>query len=88
MFRCLPQIQIGCQTDHLKCSDLKRAPNVHERFPVASEMIQVWNLWGGLIYIIAPPKTQVDGLEVTVQTAVTAPYYKYGESGGAICGVC
>ena len=42
-------------------------------------MMQVWNLWGGLIYLLAPPKTQVEGLEVTVQMAVPAPYYKSGE---------
>ncbi|XP_076591202.1 TRPM8 channel-associated factor homolog [Chaetodon auriga] len=72
------KIQIGCQTDHLNAAELKRAPCVHERFPVTSEMIQVWNLWGGLIYLVAPPKTQVEGAEVTVQMAVPAPYYKSG----------
>ncbi|XP_069003625.1 TRPM8 channel-associated factor homolog [Embiotoca jacksoni] len=72
------KIQIGCQTDHLKATELKRAPCVHERFPVTSEMMQVWNLWGGLIYLVAPPKTQVEGVEATVQMAVPAPYYKSG----------
>ena len=41
--------------------------------------MQVWNLWGGLIYLVAPPNTQVADLEVTVQMAVPAPYYKSGE---------
>lgn len=72
------QIQIGCQTDRLKSDVLKRAPCVHERFPVNSEMLQVWNLWGGLIYLVAPAKTKEEGLEVTVQIAVPAPYYKSG----------
>ncbi|XP_063350233.1 TRPM8 channel-associated factor homolog [Pelmatolapia mariae] len=73
------KIQIGCQTDSLHKNDvLKRPPSVHERFPVTSEMIQVWNLWGGLIYLVAPPKTQVKGLEITAQMAVLAPYYKSG----------
>lgn len=75
----LLQIQIGCQTDRLKASELKRAPCVHQRFPVTSEMMQVCNLWGGLIYVIAPGKTKVDGLEVVVQIAVPAPYYKSGK---------
>uniref|UniRef100_A0A3B4FBB8 TRPM8 channel-associated factor homolog n=1 Tax=Pundamilia nyererei TaxID=303518 RepID=A0A3B4FBB8_9CICH len=75
------KIQIGCQTDSLHHNDeLKRPPSVHERFPVTAQMIQVWNLWGGLIYLVAPPKTQVKGLEVIVQMAVPAPYYKSGES--------
>uniref|UniRef100_A0A3Q4M426 Peptidase M60 domain-containing protein n=1 Tax=Neolamprologus brichardi TaxID=32507 RepID=A0A3Q4M426_NEOBR len=74
-------IQIGCQTDSLHHNEeLKRPPSVHERFPVTAQMIQVWNLWGGLIYLVAPPKTQVKGLEVIVQMAVPAPYYKSGES--------
>ncbi|XP_074497440.1 TRPM8 channel-associated factor homolog [Sebastes fasciatus] len=72
------KIQIGCQTDYLNAGELKRAPSVHERFPITSEMMQVSNLWGGLIYLVAPPKTQVEGVEVTVQMAVPAPYYKFG----------
>lgn len=42
-------------------------------------MMQVWNLWGGLIYLIAPREARVEGAEVTVQAAVPAPYYKSGE---------
>uniref|UniRef100_A0A8C2WV06 Peptidase M60 domain-containing protein n=1 Tax=Cyclopterus lumpus TaxID=8103 RepID=A0A8C2WV06_CYCLU len=72
------KIQIGCQTDRLDAKELKRAPCVHERFPVTSEMMQVWNLWGGLIYLVAPPNTNVEGAEVKVQMAVPAPYYKSG----------
>uniref|UniRef100_A0A673BCJ5 TRPM8 channel-associated factor homolog n=1 Tax=Sphaeramia orbicularis TaxID=375764 RepID=A0A673BCJ5_9TELE len=72
------KVQIGCQTDRLKAEVLKRAPCVHDRFPISSEMVQVRNLWGGLIYLVAPPKTQVEGVEVIVQIAVPAPYYKSG----------
>ncbi|XP_061795913.1 TRPM8 channel-associated factor homolog isoform X2 [Nerophis lumbriciformis] len=72
------KVQIGCQTDHLKHENLKRAPKVHERFPINTEMLLVWNLWGGLVYLVAPPKTQMRGLEVKVQIAVPAPYYKSG----------
>lgn len=42
-------------------------------------MMQVCNLWGGLIYVVAPGDTQVEGLEVVVQIAVPAPYYKSGK---------
>ncbi|XP_054650200.1 TRPM8 channel-associated factor homolog isoform X2 [Dunckerocampus dactyliophorus] len=72
------KVQIGCQTDFLKAEELKRAPTVYEEFPITSAMMQVWNLWGGLIYLVAPPQTQVGGIEVTVQVAVSAPYYKSG----------
>ncbi|KAA8593794.1 hypothetical protein FQN60_004628 [Etheostoma spectabile] len=71
-------IQIGCQTDILKADELKRAPSVCEQFPVTTKKIQVWNLWGGLIYLVAPPNTKVEGAEVIVQMAVLAPYYKSG----------
>lgn len=51
---------------------------MHEHFPITSEEMQVWNLWGGLIYLIAPPNAKVEEAEVTVQAAVPAPYYKSG----------
>ncbi|KAM7413562.1 hypothetical protein PAMA_020777 [Pampus argenteus] len=71
-------VQIGCQTDYLNAEELKRAPCVHVVFPVTTEKMQVQNLWGGLIYLVAPPNTKVEGVEVTVQMAVRAPYYKSG----------
>ncbi|CAL9684480.1 unnamed protein product [Knipowitschia caucasica] len=74
------RVQIGCQTDKLYANELKRAPCVCESFPVTSEMVLVHNLWGGLLYIIAPPKTQVMGAEVIVQVGVPVPYYKSGET--------
>lgn len=72
------KVQVGCQTDTLAHEALKRAPTVFVRVPITSEMMQVYNLWGGLIYLIAPPKTQVTGAEVVVQVSVPAPYYKSG----------
>ncbi|KAJ7990207.1 hypothetical protein DPEC_G00297920 [Dallia pectoralis] len=76
---CGWQIQVGCQTDNIGGSgELKRAPVVHERFPIDAGMMQVCNLWGGLLYLIAPPNTQVEGLEVVFQQVVPAPYYKSG----------
>ncbi|KAJ3591133.1 hypothetical protein NHX12_009080 [Muraenolepis orangiensis] len=71
-------VQVGCQTDRLCEEKLKRAPCVHECFPVTSEMMQVFNMWGGLLYLVAPPKTKVEGALVMVQVAVPAPYYKSG----------
>ncbi|XP_034459759.1 TRPM8 channel-associated factor homolog [Hippoglossus hippoglossus] len=72
------KIQIGCQTDRLNHAELKRAPSVYEQFPITTEIMHVWNLWGGLIYLVAPPKAQVEGVHVTVQMGVPVPYYKYG----------
>ncbi|XP_041851752.1 TRPM8 channel-associated factor homolog [Melanotaenia boesemani] len=72
------QIQISCQSDVLIHEHLKRPPSVCERYPVTSEVMQVWNLWGGLIYLVAPRDIKVDGEEVIVQVAVPAPYFKSG----------
>lgn len=63
---------------------MKRAPRVYEKFPITKEKMQVWNLWGGLIYLVAPPDSKVEGAEVIVQTAATAPYYKSGEYGDCL----
>uniref|UniRef100_A0A3Q2TGL7 TRPM8 channel-associated factor homolog n=1 Tax=Fundulus heteroclitus TaxID=8078 RepID=A0A3Q2TGL7_FUNHE len=76
---CHPKIQIGCQSDALHKEELWRAPYVIKRFPVTSEKMQVWNMWGGLIYLMAPCDVKVDDEEVVVQKAVSAPYYKSGE---------
>uniref|UniRef100_A0A3B3VHR6 TRPM8 channel-associated factor homolog n=1 Tax=Poecilia latipinna TaxID=48699 RepID=A0A3B3VHR6_9TELE len=71
-------IQIGCQSDTLVKKKLQRAPRVIKRFPVTSERMQVWNLWGGLIYLLAPRDVKVEDEKIVVQEAITAPYYKSG----------
>ncbi|XP_072547021.1 TRPM8 channel-associated factor homolog [Salminus brasiliensis] len=75
------QVQIGCQTDDLSnANELKRAQKVCVRFPLEKESLQVCNLWGGLIYLIAPPRSTVQDFEVVIETAVKAPYYKSGHT--------
>uniref|UniRef100_A0A8C5B255 TRPM8 channel-associated factor homolog n=1 Tax=Gadus morhua TaxID=8049 RepID=A0A8C5B255_GADMO len=72
-------VQIGCQTDNLDhLKELRRAPCVHKTFRITKPMMQVWNLWGGLLYLVAPPDTQVEGLKVTVERAVLSPYFQSG----------
>ncbi|KAM6932886.1 TRPM8 channel-associated factor homolog [Xenentodon cancila] len=71
-------VQISCQTDRLKAEVIKRPPSVVERFLITSETTEVWNLWGGLIYLVAPRDIKVDEEEVEVKVAVSAPYYKSG----------
>ncbi|XP_036392742.1 TRPM8 channel-associated factor homolog [Megalops cyprinoides] len=75
------EVQIGCQTDYVGNADeLIRAPVVHERFPIESDTVQVSNLWGGLIYLVAPSNCHEGELEITVEEAIRAPYYKSGET--------
>ncbi|XP_037534005.1 TRPM8 channel-associated factor homolog [Nematolebias whitei] len=71
-------VQIGCQSDKLNKGNLFRAPNVIKKFLVTSERMQVRNLWGGLLYLVAPPNVKVEEEEVVVEMAVSAPYYKSG----------
>ncbi|XP_032401730.1 TRPM8 channel-associated factor homolog [Xiphophorus hellerii] len=72
------RIQIGCQSDVLHKEELWRAPYVIKSFPITSERMQVWNLWGGLIYLLAPRDVKVENEKIVVQEAITAPYYKSG----------
>ncbi|XP_072302105.1 TRPM8 channel-associated factor homolog [Eucyclogobius newberryi] len=73
------KVQISCQTDSLDPQeDLHRAPSVSSRFNVLSQTTQVHNFWGGLIYLIAPLNAKLTGVEVGVQEAVLAPYYRSG----------
>ncbi|KAJ8256551.1 hypothetical protein COCON_G00187030 [Conger conger] len=75
------KVQIGCQTDNIGKADvLRRAAVVYERFDIKSEMIEVFNLWGGLIYLVAPAKSDEGELQIIVQKAIPAPYYKSGET--------
>lgn len=39
----------------------------------------MWNLWGGLIYLLAPRDVNVKDEKIVVQEAIIAPYYKSGE---------
>ncbi|XP_038129337.1 TRPM8 channel-associated factor homolog [Cyprinodon tularosa] len=71
------KIQIGCQSDELYKEELWRAPYVIKRFPVTTERMQVCNMWGGLIYLLAPRDVKVEE-EIVVEEAVSAPYYKSG----------
>uniref|UniRef100_A0A3B5KW45 Peptidase M60 domain-containing protein n=1 Tax=Xiphophorus couchianus TaxID=32473 RepID=A0A3B5KW45_9TELE len=65
--------------DVLHKEELWRAPYVIKSFPITSERMQVWNLWGGLIYLLAPRDVKVENEKIVVQEAITAPYYKSGE---------
>ncbi|RXM94065.1 TRPM8 channel-associated factor-like [Acipenser ruthenus] len=78
---CNFRVQIGCQCDNLNNADvLKRAPVVTQRFGIDQEKIKVSNLWGGLIYIIVPKGAKLGPVDITVEEAVMAPYYKGGET--------
>ncbi|KAL4659573.1 hypothetical protein GN956_G3710 [Arapaima gigas] len=75
------ELQIGCHTDNLSgLSKLKRAPVVTRCFPVTAERLQVSSLWGGLLYVVVPAGCRLGSVEVIVEEAVRAPYFKLGVS--------
>ncbi|XP_078542017.1 TRPM8 channel-associated factor homolog [Lissotriton helveticus] len=75
------QVQIGCHTDDLKsASTLKRPPLVFQRYFVDKKVLLIASLWGGLLYIIVPSRRKLGQVPLTVEGAVLAPFYKYGET--------
>ncbi|XP_051782621.1 TRPM8 channel-associated factor homolog [Erpetoichthys calabaricus] len=78
------QVQIGCHSDNLEeWDDLCRAAVVIRRFRVNAKRVSVSNLWGGLIYIIIPEGCQIGTVNVTIENAVSAPYFVFGKSSNA-----
>ncbi|XP_010792187.1 protein FAM115-like [Notothenia coriiceps] len=49
------KIQIGCQTDRLNATVIKRASWVCERILITAQMMQVCNLWGGAHLPVGSP---------------------------------
>ncbi|MBN3292253.1 TCAF factor, partial [Polypterus senegalus] len=75
------QVQIGCHSDDLNHLDkLKRPPVVIRRVPINCERISIFNLWGGLIYIVVPKGSELGTITVTVEGAAPAPYFRLGQS--------
>lgn len=75
------QVQIGCHSDDLSAAkELKRAPVVVRQFKVSCEKQSISCLWGGLIYILVPARSQLGRVPVTIMGAVRAPYFKLGET--------
>nr|XP_015203556.1 PREDICTED: TRPM8 channel-associated factor homolog [Lepisosteus oculatus] len=75
------QVQVGCHTDDLsRLNELKRAPVVTCRFSITAERVPVSSLWGGLLYVIVPRGSQLGQVEITVEDAVMAPFFRLGES--------
>ncbi|KAK6480796.1 TRPM8 channel-associated factor-like protein [Huso huso] len=75
------QVQTGCHSDDLSDKEeLKRPPVVIRRFPINRVRTAVSSLWGGLLYIVVPAGSQLGPVNITVQGAVRAPFFKAGQS--------
>uniref|UniRef100_A0A8C5MSS0 Peptidase M60 domain-containing protein n=1 Tax=Leptobrachium leishanense TaxID=445787 RepID=A0A8C5MSS0_9ANUR len=76
------QVQVGCHTDNLSSADkLCRAPVVVNKTGVREEKVLISCVWGGLLYIIVPAKSQLGSVSVTIYGAEPAPIYVKGFTG-------
>jgi len=79
------KVQIGTHTDNLNQwvaggQDWRRMPLIWNSFTIEDNTIDVANPFGGLIYITCPPREEAWEADITVENAVKAPYYKFGET--------
>ncbi|KAM8952836.1 TRPM8 channel-associated factor homolog [Pelodytes ibericus] len=75
------EVQVGCHSDDLShLPELKRPPVVIQRYPVTQATLPVSNLFGGLIYIVIPGGHNLGQVQITIEGAVLAAYFKHGET--------
>ncbi|XP_075041972.1 TRPM8 channel-associated factor homolog [Mixophyes fleayi] len=75
------QVQIGSHSDNLTyLSELKRPPVVVQRYAVDKVTLPVSSIFGGLIYIIIPEERDLGNIQISIEDAVLAPYFKNGET--------
>ncbi|XP_053330036.1 TRPM8 channel-associated factor homolog [Spea bombifrons] len=75
------EVQIGCHSDDLSYLPvLKRPPVVIQRYSVNKATLAVSNIFGGLIYIVIPSGCSIGKVQITIEGAVLAPYFKHGET--------
>ncbi|KAJ1084858.1 hypothetical protein NDU88_005004 [Pleurodeles waltl] len=74
-------VQIGCHSDNLNSADqFCRAPVVIRTYSVNEERVPVSCLWGGLLYFLVPENCNLGKVQVTVEGAVRAPFFRRGET--------
>jgi len=77
------RIQIGAHSDSLWNKDkLDRHPKIHRIWIIDSEIMQVGNTFGGLIYLTFPPDSTFGMLNVEIENAVQAPRFIAGVTTG------
>ncbi|XP_069505723.1 TRPM8 channel-associated factor homolog [Ambystoma mexicanum] len=74
-------VQIGCHSDSLHSADqFCRAPVVIRKRGVNEERARVSCLWGGLLYLLVPEKCKLGKIQVCVEGAVRAPFFRRGQT--------
>ncbi|KAL1777550.1 TRPM8 channel-associated factor 3-like [Sigmodon hispidus] len=75
------KVLIGCHTDNLsEAKTYYRPPVMTYIYCLDSSQKTISWLYGGLLYIIVPPKYDQNYVSVTISGAVSAPYFRKGET--------
>ncbi|XP_059112582.1 TRPM8 channel-associated factor 3-like [Peromyscus eremicus] len=75
------KVLIGCHTDNVSEAKVyHRPPVMTYTYHLDSSQKSISWLYGGLLYIIVPSKYNQDDVSVTITGAVSAPYFRIGET--------
>lgn len=80
------KVRIGSHTDELyeiaelKTEGWKRMPEVSLAFDLQNGLMEVFNPFGGMIYIEAPENYQGGNVNLIITGAVEAPFFKLGQT--------
>ncbi|XP_040596374.1 TRPM8 channel-associated factor 3-like isoform X2 [Mesocricetus auratus] len=75
------KVLIGCHTDNIgEAKTYYRPPVMTYIYHLNSPQKNISWLYGGLLYVTVPNKYNRDDVSVTISGAVSAPYFKIGET--------
>ncbi|KAH0508905.1 TRPM8 channel-associated factor 3 [Microtus ochrogaster] len=75
------KVLIGCHTDNIsEAKAYNRPPVMTYTHDLNESPKSISWLYGGLLYIVVPPKYNQDNVSITISGAVSAPYYRMGET--------
>ena len=74
-------VRVGCHTDTLwHLASWQRFPEVSRVFPLSEAVTRLASPFGGLVYVIVPGDCALGTIDVTIEGAVRAPLFVYGQT--------
>ncbi len=74
-------VRIGCHSDELwHLAAWKRVPALTRTTPLTGEVTEVGSAFGGMLYVVVPERGGTGEIEVTLEGAVEAPYFRLGKT--------
>jgi hypothetical protein len=75
------ELRIGAHKDELwGKARWRRAPEITVQRPLAAERSKHASAFGGLVYVVVPPRSTLGNVNVVIQGAVSAPHFVLGET--------